>query len=147
MNLPFRFAAAAANAVLDLTDETDNLVLASIAGSGLSADQKARFALLGQTMRPGWLVGLSLQSDKTATVTFGLYDKTASVFYPIVPVQLVAAGATAYHARYVNPGFALPMGGEVVPALQVNVAPADVILTGQIETIPNEAERDVDPFN
>jgi len=147
VNLPFRFAAAAADAILDLTDEATNLVLAGILDSALTDAQKQRFGLLSQPMRPGWLTKVSVQADKTTTVTFGLYDKTAAAFYPVLPVQLVAAGSTAYQDSFESPGFALPMGGAVVPAIQVNVAAASVVLTGQIEVVPNEAERDVTPFN
>jgi len=147
VNLPFRFAAAAASSIVVLTDEAANLVLAGLLGSGLSDDNLRRFALLGQPIFPGWLVGLSVSADKTCTITFGCYDTTATTFYPVYPVQLVAGGSSEHVARFENPGFPMPLGGAVQPAIKVEVAAADVILTGQIELIPNFAERDTTPFN
>lgn len=146
MNLPFKFAAASANAILDLTDEAANLILAGILGSSLTDAQKQRFGLLGRPYGPCWLTGVSVQADKDATIIFGAYDKTAAAFYGVLPVTLLAAGGSAFDSQFVEPGFPLPLGGAVVPAIQVVVG-TSVILTGQIETVTNQAEQNATPFN
>ncbi len=149
MNLPFKFAAASANDILVLNDVTTNLILAAIDGSGLTADQRSRFGFYNQAYIPGWVLAFDIQADKDATVELGVLDQSTGnapgTFYPILPVTLLAAGGSDYCGRFINPGFAVPLGGQVVPALKVIVG-STVILTGQIELIGNAAERDVAPL-
>lgn len=138
MNLPFKFAAASANAVLVLNDETANLILADIAGSGLTAAQKSRFGLLSQPLTPGWLRYVAVSADKDCTLIFGCYDGTN--FYDVYPVTLLAAGSNE-HVNELNTGLAMPLGGNVKPAIRVVVG-TTVIITGHVEIPPNFAERD-----
>lgn len=143
MNIPFRFAAASADDILQLNDVAANLILANLLALGLTDTQVQRFALF-PPLNPGWLVGLSIQANKDATVEFGVYDSRGAKFAGVCPVQLLAAGTSAYHDRF-STGLYLPLGGVVVPAIKVIVG-TTVILSGQIETIPDFANSDT-PFN
>lgn len=142
MNLPYKFAAANANDVLVLNDETTNLILNGIKASSLTEAQKARFGLLAQPVTPGWLRYISVSADKDCTLIFGCYDGTT--FYGVYPVTLLAGGGNE-HIYEMNTGLALPLGGAVVPAIKVIVGTA-VIVTGHVEIPANFAERDATAF-
>lgn len=140
MNFPFRFAAASANAILQLNDESANLILKALKDSTTYTDaNKARFALLGQPIVPSWLYNLSLSGDKDCVVEFGLYNQVATEFTPQYAVSLLVAGSNIFSHQF-NTGYAAPFGGALVPALKV-VTGTSVILTGHAEYIPNGAER------
>jgi hypothetical protein len=145
MNLPFKFAAATATAVLVLNDETTNLILNGIKTSGLTEAQKARFGLLAQPLTPGWLYTVSVSADKDCTIIFGCYDTSNTTFYGVYPVELLASGGNE-HTYQFNTGLPLPLGGSVVPALQVVVG-TTVILCGHVEIIPSFGDRDATPIN
>lgn len=142
MNYPFRFAAANANAILVISDETANLILAALKASSYTQEQKARFALLAQNVLPGWLHTFSLSSTADATVEFGCYDGTT--FIPIYPTALLAAGSNTHFVQF-SQGFPIPFGGAVKPALKV-VTGTSVVLCGHVEIIPNTSQNDLAPL-
>lgn len=144
MNFPFRFADADANDILVINDDEANLVLKALKDSAYTNADKSRFQLLNQRIFPGWLKQLSVSVDKDAVLEFGTYNHADTQFIPAYPVILLAAGSNE-HAPDFNTGFALPLGGALVPAIKV-IAGTAVDVAGHIEIIPNVAEKDDAPI-